>query len=92
MIGKFFADNQIPRNVIEDAKKLIYQTIMGIVEKEKTAKKTIDIMALNYDGNIKVRLRDDGVAPKPIELESDDRISRLSVMGYNNTVIKIPVL
>ena len=91
MIGKFFADNHISRNVIEDAKKLIYQTIMGIVEKENTAKKTVDIMALNYDGYIRVRLRDDGVAPDPVKPEPDERISRLSVMGYNNTSIKIPI-
>ena len=89
MIGKFFADQQVAQPVVADVKGLLYQTLMNIVETEKNSKKTIDIMALIYDGYIKIRLRDD--SGEALKLEPDDRISRLSVMGYNNTYIKIPV-
>lgn len=91
MIGKFFADNQVSQSAIADTKKLLYQTVMEIVEKGKNPKKTIDIMALIYGGQIRIRLRDDIGAPEPTKAEPDERIHRLSVMGYNNTYIKIPV-
>jgi len=49
-------------------------------------------MALVYDdGRVKIRLRDDSKAPETIKIEQDDRIKRLSVMGYNNTYIEVPI-
>lgn len=74
---------------IAEVKDLIYQTVMEIVERRKS--KTIDIMALVYDGRVKIRLRDDSKAPETIKNEQDDRIKRLSVMGYNNTYIEVLV-
>jgi Na+-driven multidrug efflux pump len=91
MIGEFFAENQVPQPVLDDTKKLVYQNIMEIVEEEKNPRKTIDIMALIYDGYIRIRLRDDSKASETRKPEPDERISRLSVMGYNNTYIKVPV-
>lgn len=91
MIGKFMADNQVSQKSIVEAKQLINQTTMEIVEKEKNPKRTIDIMVLIYEGYVRIRLRDDNKAPKPIKVELDARISRLSAMGYNNTYIEVPV-
>ena len=91
MIGKFFTDNQVSEQVVADTKKLIYQTAMEIVEKGKNPQRTIDIMALIYDGYIRIRLRDDSGAPGTMKMEPDERISRLSVMGYNNTYINTPI-
>jgi len=91
MIGEFLADNQVSPQSIAEVKKLIYQTAMEIVETEKNPKKTIDIMALVYGGRVKIRLRDDSKAPETIKNEQDDRIKRLSVMGYNNTYIEVLV-
>jgi Na+-driven multidrug efflux pump len=91
MIGKFLADNQVPQQVSVDTKELIYKIVMEIVEKEKNPQKTIDIMALVYDGYIRIRLRDDSGEPEAMKAETDERISRLSAMGYNNTYIKVPV-
>ncbi len=91
MIEKFFLGKQVAPQVVADAKKLAYQVIMDIVEKEKNPQKTIDIMALLHGGYIKIRMRDDSVLQEGVPLESDERIRRLSVMGYNNTYIKIPV-
>ena len=91
MVGKFFSAKQVSPQVVEDTKNLVYQMIMDIVEKEKNPQKTIDIMALLHEGYIKIRLRDDSGAPGAMKSEPDERISRLSVMGYNNTYIKVPV-
>ena len=92
MIEEFFAGHQIAPPVLADLKELLYQTILEIVEKEKNPKKTIDIMAVLYDGSIRIRLRDDGRIPAVEKLNKDERVGRLSVMGYNNTYIKIPAL
>ena len=91
MIGEFFAAKQISPKAVEEAQKLLHQVLMDIVEKEKNPQKTIDIMALLHDGHIKIRLRDDSGLEESLQLENDERIGRLSVMGYNNTYIKIPV-
>ena len=91
IIGEFLMDNQVSPQSIAEVKKLIYQTVMKIVETEKNPKKTIDIMALVYNGRVKIRLRDDSKALEMMEIQQDDRISRLSVMGYNNTYIEVPV-
>lgn len=91
LVGKFFAEQQVSSHVVDGTKKLVYQIIMEIVEREKNPGKTIDIMALLYDGFIRIRLRDDSGIPEAVKVESDDRVRRLSAMGYNNTYIKVPV-
>lgn len=90
MLGKFMADNGVSSQSIIAVKDLVYKIAVEIIEKEKDAKKTIDIMALISDGCVKIRLRDDGRPPEETQ-ESDTAISRLSVMGYNNTYIQVPV-
>ena len=91
MMGEFFAAKQVSPQVVADTKQLVHRELMNIVEKEKNPQKTIDSMALLHEGYIKIRLRDDSGRPEVGPLEDDERISRLSVMGYNNTYIKVPV-
>ena len=91
MIGEFFAAKQVSPQAVAEAKHLLNQVLRDIVEKEKNPQKTIDIMAVLHEGYIKIRLRDDSGVEESLQLESDERIGRLSVMGYNNTYIKIPV-
>ena len=91
MMGEFFAAKQVSPQVVADTKQLVHRELMNIVEKEKNPQKTIDSMALLHEGYIKIRLRDDSGRPAVGPLEDDERISRLSVMGYNNTYIKVPV-
>ncbi|MDU2064833.1 MAG: MATE family efflux transporter [Sporomusaceae bacterium] len=91
LFGQFLAEQEVPESTIEAAKQLLFERLMMIVDKEKNARKTIDIMAFVYDGVIKVRLRDDSKAVAAEVAEADDRVSQLSVMGYHNTYIEIPV-
>ena len=91
MMGEFFAAKQVSPQVVADTKQLVHRELMNIVEKEKNPQKTIDSMALLHEGYIKIRLRDDSGLEESLQLASDERIGRLSVMGYNNTYIKIPV-
>lgn len=91
MMGAFFAAKQVSPQVVADTKQLVYRELMNIVEKEINSQKTIDSMALLHEGYIKIRLRDDRDSAEVGPLEDDERISRLSVMGYNNTYIKVPV-
>ncbi|MEG2185562.1 MAG: hypothetical protein RRY12_12850, partial [Cloacibacillus sp.] len=58
------------------------------VQKNKNPKLTVDIMTLIGTESVNVRLRDDG--PKfEIESEEGGRITHFSVMGYNDTFIRI---
>lgn len=85
----FLAEHQVPQTVLADTKELLSRSLLAIVEKEQNPHKTIDSMALIYEGSIRIRLRDDSGAPTAITDEPDGRISRLSVMGYNNTYIRL---
>lgn len=65
------------------------QLLLEIIKDTKNARKTIDIMALIHDNTIMIRLRDDNKIFNNLTHESDKRIRRLSVMGYNNTYVEV---
>lgn len=91
IIGTFLDEHHLSASIIADIKKLVQQQLIEIIKDTKNAQKTIDIMALIYDNTIMIRLRDDNKNFNNLTQESDKRIRRLSVMGYNNTYVEVSI-
>ena len=85
---EFVTDYGLSLSVVRDATSLVEKAALDIVQKNKNPKLTVDIMTLIGTESVNVRLRDDG--PKfEIESEEGGRITHFSVMGYNDTFIRI---
>lgn len=89
MLREFLTGYGLSAPAVDEAVSLTTKAALGITAKNKKENSTADIMTLIGSEFINIRLRDDG--PQfPTPKEEDDKITHFSVMGYNDTFIRVP--
>lgn len=89
VLRKFLAGCGLSSTAVDEAVRLTTNASLGVAEKVKNEKSTADIMTLIGEKFINIRIRDDG--PKfAVPEEEDGKIKHFSIMGYNDTFIKVP--
>ena len=87
-IKLFITKNGISGAAADEAARLIQREALAIIKKNGTSKHSIDVMSVVWNGEVQIKLRDDG--PRFTDApEEDARITRIAVMGYNDTFIAL---